>query len=152
MNRRLWRYRFRATGRPGRTERNVHTDSTAGFIFLSGRGYWQISLRTANERTLLHKAWFRILIFPFLRPDGEAESATREQAALLHPAFCSRVVHTLPKICAQNPGAGLNLWIYYKGLLHFSINHLLNIIFYRIRIIESEMEIFFVRGTINYFH
>ena len=90
--------------------------------------------------------------FCFSVPMVKAESATREQAALLHPAFCSRVVHTLPKICAQNPGAGLNLWIYYKGLLHFSINHLLNIIFYRIRIIESEMEIFFVRGTINYFH
>ena len=39
MNRRLWRYRFKAAGRPGRTERNVHTDRTAGFIFLSGRGY-----------------------------------------------------------------------------------------------------------------
>ena len=84
--------------------------------------------------------------------DSKSKSATREKTALLPPAFCSRVVHTLPKICAQNPGAGLNLWIYYKGLLHFSINHLLNIIFYRIRIIESEMEIFFVRGTINHFH
>ncbi len=33
MNRRLWRYRLRAAGRPGRTERNVHTDRTTGFIF-----------------------------------------------------------------------------------------------------------------------
>ena len=31
----------------------------------------------------MHQASFRILIFPLLRPDGEAESATREQATLL---------------------------------------------------------------------
>lgn len=107
---------------------------------------------TANCRTFLNHVRIFVLIFPFLRPDGEAESATREQAALLDLLGVVMPFLLFCRYTLKIQGAGLNLWIYYKGLLHFSINHLPNIIFYRIRIIESEMEIFFVRGTINYFH
>ena len=38
---------------------------------------------TANSRAFLQNVSIAILILPFFRPDGEAESATREQAALL---------------------------------------------------------------------
>ena len=83
--------------------RCIYTD-----VFI--RSNSNVARDTANCRAFLNHVRISILIFPFLRPDGKAEPATREQAALLDllGVVMPFVLFCRYALKIQEPG--LNLW------------------------------------------